>query len=477
MRRLVSIFTTVFGLSFLAPLTVQACSCFAAGAPCQAFWNSSAVFSAEVQKVNVITPERVLADGTKSYGPRRREVFVSVIEAFSGLSAEKAVQINTGGGGGDCGYDFQEGRQYLIYAYKNPQTGALSTGICTRTQLLEKATADLEYLRSLPTAKPGSTIYGKVVQRYVRKEDEPYREPKPLENIRLTLEKTGGGKTIEIRTDVEGAYRLENLTSGEYKIRIDTPAGLWGGSGESKVMVFDKGCAASYFVLETNTQLSGRILDKNSQPVEMSVQLVPVDQVNNRAQKNLQMSYTDKNGFFSFRSIPSGTYYLGVRLFRIAEPNFPYPRTFYPGTTNSEKAKAITINEGQVIENFDFKLPSKLSVRRVEGVVVYPDGSPAPNAMIGVQETEYAEGSMGYILATSKVDGTFSLTLMDGLRYLLKPVVSATDTPSRQRHAEPIEIPAKGGVTNLKFVITEPNGNCEKCLRWSRSGGNKSTPK
>lgn len=26
-----------------------------------------------------------------------------------------------------------------------------------------------------------------------------------------------------------------------------------------------------------------------------------------------------------------------------------------------------------------------------------------------------------------------------------------------------------GDVTNLKFIITEPNGNCEKCLRWTRN--------
>lgn len=476
MRVNISFFLLLIGFVFAVPSSVNACSCFASGAPCEAFWNASAVFSGTIEKVDVITNERTLADGTKVYGPVRKEVYASVIESFIGIGAETKVKIHTGGGGGDCGYNFQEGQKYLIYAYKNPQTGQISTGICTRTRLLEKAGEDVEYFHSLATAKSGSTIYGGVFQRYIRKEDEPYRKAKPLENILLTFQRDGGEK-IEARTDAQGAYRLEGLTPGEYKIRIDTPAGLWGGSGEQKVKVFDKGCAASSFVVETNTQLSGRILDENSLPVEMSVQLVPVDQINNRAQKNLQMSYTDKDGRFSFRSIPNGTYYLGVRLFRIAEPFFPYLRTFYPGTTDLQKAQVITINEGQVVENYDFKLPGKLSMRKVEGVVVYPDGSPAPNASIGVQETEYAEGSMGYVLANSGAEGKFSLLLPDGLRFLLKPVVAAKDTPSRQRHAEPVEISANGDVTNIKFVITEPNGNCEKCLRWTRAGSRTAVPK
>ncbi len=68
------------------------------------------------------------------------------------------------------------------------------------------------------------------------------------------------------------------------------------------------------------------------------------------------------------------------------------------------------------------KLQRKLASRKINGVV-YPGDTPVLNALISIEKTEYAEGSMGYALAQTKADGTFSLTLLDDLCYLLKPVV------------------------------------------------------
>lgn len=465
MRLSISTFLFFIGLFFLLPASIQACSCAGSGLPCQAFWSAEAVFSGEVEKISETSVDMSTSKDRK-FIFQQNLVRFAVSEKFRGISGD-SVEIITGRGGGDCGYKFEVGQSYLVYAYKNPKTGKLGTGICTRTQLLSKAGEDLEYFRSLKNAELGSTIYGKVLKRFVFKEGETYKEPVPLANIPITLEGESG--ILDTFTDEKGEYRLNGLLPGEYKVRLKTPEGLWTYEEENKVKVSNKGCAASSFVLVTRTSVSGRLYDENSLPAsEISVELIPVDQISNRYQKDKKSAFTDKDGRFTFQTIPTGTYYLGVRLDRINEPTFPYPRTFYPGTSDLKSAKTITISEGQVFQNYDFKLPEKLSPRKIEGIVVYPDGSPAPNASITVEETEYAEGSMSYGLTQTKADGTFSLTLMDGLRYLIKTYVVASDTPSRQRHAEPIEIPANGNVKNLKLVISEPNGNCEKCLRWTR---------
>jgi hypothetical protein len=121
MRFSALVFALMIGLFFVAVQSVQACSCVGTGAPCQAFWNTPAVFSGQVEEVKTIIPESVLADGRKVYGPNRRVVRISVIEGFRGIEQQKSVETHTGGGGGDCGYDFQTGQKYLIYAYKNPE--------------------------------------------------------------------------------------------------------------------------------------------------------------------------------------------------------------------------------------------------------------------------------------------------------------------------------------------------------------------
>jgi hypothetical protein len=224
------------------------------------------------------------------------------------------------------------------------------------------------------------------------------------------------------------------------------------------------------FFLQNKTFLSGKLLNENSEPAaKILVELIPVENVNNLRQSDRQFAHTDDAGKFLFRSIPAGKYYLGIRLSGMADTQFSYPRTFYPGTLTLDQAEIIAIEEGQILENYDFKLPKKLSMRTISGIVVYPDGTPAANAYFSVNETEYFYSFSYQGVGESKSDGTFSFELVDGIRYLIKPVVSATDTQSRQRHAEPIEIPAYGDVINLKFVITEPNGNCDRCLRWKRN--------
>jgi hypothetical protein len=53
------------------------------------------------------------------------------------------VVVYTGWGGGDCGYEFQVGSSYLVYA--GGQTD-LGTSICSRTADLGHAQADLAVL-------------------------------------------------------------------------------------------------------------------------------------------------------------------------------------------------------------------------------------------------------------------------------------------------------------------------------------------
>jgi hypothetical protein len=66
----------------------------------------------------------------------------------------QTVQIETGLGGGDCGFRFELKRRYLVYAYKE-ENGRLSTGICTATAPIEESTANLAYLRRERVAPDG----------------------------------------------------------------------------------------------------------------------------------------------------------------------------------------------------------------------------------------------------------------------------------------------------------------------------------
>jgi hypothetical protein len=395
---------------------------------------------------------------------RTKTVRLAVTESFRGIE-ERSVELETGLGGGDCGFAFETGQSYLIYAYRNKETGKLGTGICTRTQLLSKATEDLEYFRGLKDAKAGGTVYGKVTKYLIRKSDDEYKPNPPLQNIRLTF--LGNGNSYEALTDEKGEYRLSNLAAGEYKMRVKVPEGMWGFEKEQTIKIPDKGCAVTYTALATKTFLSGKIQTDEAAPAaKIAVNLIPVEQIGERYQKDTYFAYTDEQGRYLFKEIPAGTYYLGIRLDRSGDPDLSYPRTFYPGTTDLQNAAPITITEGQVIENFDFALGKKLTTRKIRGVVLMPDGKPVAKARLCIEEVEYSESSSCRNGIETDAKGQFSYTLMNNLRYLIRAHITIQ---TNQRHAEPVEIAANGDVSDVKLVITEANGSCEKCRVWKRN--------
>ena len=74
-------------------------------------------------------------------------VTLAVLTAWKGVS-ETPVVIGTGYVGGDCGFNFVQGNDYLVYAYDN--AGALATNFCLSTAALANAPAQLAFLQTQP---------------------------------------------------------------------------------------------------------------------------------------------------------------------------------------------------------------------------------------------------------------------------------------------------------------------------------------
>jgi len=76
------------------------------------------------------------------------EVSFDVLRSYRGAE-DKSVKVRTGLGGGDCSFDFETSKKYLVFAYQG-DSGELSTGICSATALLEESQSNLAYLRGEP---------------------------------------------------------------------------------------------------------------------------------------------------------------------------------------------------------------------------------------------------------------------------------------------------------------------------------------
>ena len=150
------------------PSPVSACSCIMTDSPAEEFARQDAVFTGKVIRIpdNYIpyffTVDYILYElGRPNYffdqfirnDEKRLNfiIFFKVINSWKGVK-ETLVEVNTGRGGGDCGYSFINGQEYLIYAnhaYGIPDNYWV-TGICSRNAVLPDASEDLNYVKALP---------------------------------------------------------------------------------------------------------------------------------------------------------------------------------------------------------------------------------------------------------------------------------------------------------------------------------------
>jgi hypothetical protein len=115
--------------------------------------SGDAIFEGKVQSEElrwplIQTPVGGLISADLEEFPPVLQVTFEVSRSYKGVKGTM-VTVTTGVGGGDCGFDFEIGRQYLVYAYLD-DSGQLSTGICSGTGLLEDSQPDLSFLRGEP---------------------------------------------------------------------------------------------------------------------------------------------------------------------------------------------------------------------------------------------------------------------------------------------------------------------------------------
>lgn len=140
--------TLTISLAVDAP-RAYACSCIQPEPPAVAAEKSAAVFAG---RVTDIEPPAVMTSTLDE-----NKITFDVSTAWKGVDANP-VYIYSSGSSASCGYEFEAGKEYLVYAYDNE--GRLSTGLCTRTALLADAAEDLVALGVGEVIEPGTPPAG-----------------------------------------------------------------------------------------------------------------------------------------------------------------------------------------------------------------------------------------------------------------------------------------------------------------------------
>lgn len=468
-------------LRSLAAALALACACVSAAAscsmdsspPCQAVWRADVVFVGTVVGVSYSEKYRK-GKGEDAWDMRDRFAQFSVEEVFRGEARPQVsvmatqildtpVKLPDGSPGmksittADCEYTFKAGERYVVYAnFDEARAGILRVGF-NRTRPLALAAEDMAFLRGMKTADLSTgRVYGHVIRRDSNLSDGSYLDPAPVEGVRVEVSGAGGSAARVATTDREGFYQLTGLAPGDYSVRASLPETL-ATYNEQKARVVARGCAEVNFNTHFDGRVSGRVLDAEGRPVvELKIDLIRAD--GPEISLNGLWAHTDKEGRYELKGVPPGRYVLGFGLGSEPDARAPFPRTYYPGVGSAAQATAIEVGPGQRLTLFDLRMPPRRADRSLDVTVVWPDGRPAEDAMLRLEDDDYPWSANATRYEKANGAGRFRVKGFEGSTYWIHAHVNMKG--GDRMHAEPVKFVMGEGAGPFRLVIASQYGNC-----------------
>jgi Carboxypeptidase regulatory-like domain len=438
-----------FALFGFVTSVANACTCIGPRTPCEAYGTAAAVFVGTAISAGKAEP---LKDKSEPYGGPVVVKF-AVEQSYLGVDGTE-VEVFTGVGGGDCGYEFKIGERYLVYGYRDHIR--LITGICTRTKPFSRAAEDLAFLGNLSSAAAGATITGQVVRPNAPKSDSS-----PIYSEMVVVVE-GDNVRQELRPDKHGMFRITGLAPGKFRVTLKLPKELTVHQPEQEVSVADRGCGAVNYYITENGAISGRVFDSEGQPIP-EIRLSLGDPDSDLKTDPFYVTRTDKEGRFSLSPVRAGRYLIAVNYTQYPDPNDPaiaYPPAFYPGVTDKPQAEVITLGVGEKRTDLNIRMPPRRPAGVINGQVVKPDGSPIPSAALMV--ADITEGVPKIILGI-KVDeqGRFTIRGYLGQKFGVQAGIYGPSAPSGAppkpiAGSQPQRITIERPTETIKLVISIP---------------------
>jgi hypothetical protein len=412
------------------PAHLHACTCVVGGTACGSERSADAVFVGTVTSVELMTEPHVLTS---------RIVTLVVREPFKGVSS-RVVEVGTGSGGGDCGFRFDVGSTYLVYAHRQQTTGLLTTGICSRTTHASRA-PDLEWLRAQPApdAPPG-TLEGRVLR--TRYQTAATRRPdEPMAGVQVRLMDTT--RTWATTTSADGRYAF-TVPQGPYQLHVDVPTGLYMETGPDAggmpIRISDRDACRTFDIrTRPDGRVSGRLIDAQGRPVPyMSIDIAQRSMTEQPAYMFPEARVTtDAGGRFSFKRLPPEEYNVGFALRR------------YPGRAATSDDVAILLKANVPIDVGpeahvavgDVVVPAELAIHFITGRVVDAEGRPLAGASVTAETQGQGLGVASLPVPTDDA-GQFQVSMLGGRRQVLiaRQISEATGVPRRSEPLDPATV-------------------------------------
>ena len=124
-------------------------------------------------------------------------------------------------------------------------------------------------------------------------------------------------------------------------------------------------------------------------------------------------------GKYRFSTLTPGRYLPSVSIEAPFKTGEKQRRFYYPGAPSPGQATEIKIEESGSLSGKDIKLPPGYVVRQIEGVMVWPDGSPVKGWAALAGRERLGEQEQGFDWDSADKEGRFSVQGFVGVEYWL----------------------------------------------------------
>ncbi len=463
MKNKLSIVYLAFFL-LLGSSAAKACSCVGGANPC-GFFNApnGAAFIGTV--TDVISSNEKYGKVTKG---GTRKITIKVDEIFKGNLPSV---VETSDDGFSCdNFPFALGKSYLVYTkgVLDNTTNIVPVGLCSGTQLVEKATEAIGFLRQLRDGKNVSVLFGKVQSASVDANNQlmPLPDVKVVLRTIWTIDNNGKSSTprknekeLSTRTNEKGEYKFENLPRGRYRVNADISKDLWMPESREITTGGLPSCDSYALIAYANGSIAGKVTTSDGSPVFTSLR---ISRVGSPFPFYGSETRSDRDGNFVFNGLSSGDYELSVYLhgYRVDsskdspfDTSYPYWTWFFPGTFHQRETVKIRLGNNEKRSDIRLQMPPFPKRRTITGTVTLEDGTVPGSAM--VTYTPKTGNSLSSRYAMTKEDGSFSLEIFDEFDY---EFIAGNNHPTIRAYSERIFFKSGTIPNQLKMVIrAEPS--------------------
>jgi len=388
------------------------------------------------------TPSGAPTEATHPMAPLTRYHF-HIDESFAGPE-EGDIDVFSGSDTGDCGYRFKKGEQYIVFTQQDAE-GRLFATICNGTRPASDGRALLPQMRAMRNGQRVASVFG-----VLRRTDPPFLAASDdsddsLSNIALKLRSRDD--RFSTSTGPGGIYAFYDVPIGEYHFTANLPVpmvltqkALIGGLRPFKI---PNGACFEYDVDALPAgHIRGSVLGPDGKPLTVaSVELYRAAQYSDTDPDLWRLwGFQGSKGYFDFDHIGPGDYIIVYNRMNRIDPNLPFPRSFYPGTSDRGDAETIRLKDGQQLLKADIKVHAGYPTRPLRVLVNWEHGQPTGTLTVIAKADDGTPDP-----AAQKIgDGVFEFTLLQSRHYTVSGWEDLDPQPrGGRRGSVPCVIPAR----------------------------------